>query len=142
MGATSARESGISPGMTTEDNVESRPNIFDIDLDAIAHNFRTLRSSLSGERESVPRSRPNAYGFGLLPMAHTLQRAAPTCSAWWTSAMRCVFARTRSACPILLYGGSILDERSMGLIKEHDLIAQLAMTVLCLQPDPARDRAN
>ena len=51
-----------------------RPNVLHVDLDAIAHNARTLRARC-GDVTFVAALKANAYGFGLIPVARTVLAA-------------------------------------------------------------------
>ena len=48
-----------------------RPNVLEVDLDAIAHNVAVLRS-LVGPAKVFAALKADAYGFGLLPVAEIL----------------------------------------------------------------------
>ena len=144
MGTAKARESGFPPGLTRAEDVEGRPNRFDVDLNAVAHNVRTLRSVLPAGTRICAAVKANAYGFGLLPMAHALQDFGVDILGLVDLRDAVRLREDRISCPILLYGGSIIDERTTGLIKEYDLIAtvsddrSLSVAGSCGGPRPTR----
>ena len=100
----------------------SGPNRFDVDLEAIAHNVTALRGVLPGGTRICAAVKANAYGFGLLPVARTLTGAGVDLLGLVDLRDAAALRRDGIACPILLYGGNLVDERMMRQIKEHDLI--------------------
>ena len=114
----STAETGVNEGGPDGD---ARPNAFDVDLGAIAHNVGVLRGVLPGGTRICAAVKANAYGFGLLPVARTLVDAGTTPWAWWTSVTPCGFGEDGIGCPILLYAGNLLDDRTMPRIREYEL---------------------
>jgi alanine racemase len=64
---------------------EGRQTWAEVDLDALAKNYRTLDSLLSGSRSSaihrpriIPVIKAHAYGHGMIPVAHALADAGAT----------------------------------------------------------------
>lgn len=51
-----------------------RPRSMEIDLGALAHNYRTLRSQLGPQPHIIPALKGNAYGHGAGPVARCLAR--------------------------------------------------------------------
>jgi alanine racemase len=104
---------------------DGRPNSFDVDLGAIAHNVGVLRSVLPSGTRIFAAVKANAYGFGLLPVARTLKDAG-------VDALGLVDIRDAARLredgiggPILLYAGSLIDERTIQRVREHDLIVTI-----------------
>lgn len=50
----------------------TRPNRFEVDLGAIAHNVREVRRLVGDSTRIVSALKANAYGFGLGPVAETV----------------------------------------------------------------------
>jgi alanine racemase len=105
---------------------DARPNIFDVDLGAIAHNVGVLRGVLPGGTRICAAVKANAYGFGLLPVARTLVDAGVDALGLVDIREAVRLREDGVACPILLYAGSLLDERTMPRIREHDLIVTVS----------------
>lgn len=88
---------------------QSRPNVFEIDLDAIAANVSEIRRFVGPRVRIFVAMKANAYGFGLVEVAGVLQECGvdTLCVADLADA-----ARLRDAgitLPILLYGGSLIE---------------------------------
>lgn len=122
-----------------------RPNRFDVDLGAIAHNVAALRGVLPARTRICAAVKADAYGFGLLPVARTLTGAGVDLLGLVDLRDAVALRRDGIACPILLYGGGNLpDERMMRQVKEHDLIVTvgddraLAVAERCGQATPTR----
>ena len=54
--------------------MQSRPTWVDVDLDAIAHNYRVLRSRLRAGTLLLAQAKGNAYGHGLVEVARAYER--------------------------------------------------------------------
>jgi alanine racemase len=121
-----------------------RPNRFDVDLGAVAHNVTALRGMLPGRTRICAAVKANAYGFGLLPVARTLTGAGVDLLGLVDVRDAAALRRDGISCPILLYAGNLADERMMRQIKEHDLIVTvgdgrtLAVAERCGQAVPTR----
>jgi alanine racemase len=100
---------------------DARPNAFHVDLGAIAHNVGVLRGVLPGGTRIFAAVKANAYGFGLLPVARTLVDAGVDALGLVDIRDAVRLREDGVACPILLYAGSLLDERTMPRIREYDL---------------------
>jgi len=99
-----------------------RPNRFDVDLGAIAHNVAALRGVLPGGTRICAAVKADAYGFGLLPVARTLTAAGVDLLGLVDLRDAVALRRDGITCPVLLYGGNLAGERMMRQIREHDLI--------------------
>ena len=75
----------------------------EIDLSAIAHNFRLIRSIMGKSVSVMAVVKANAYGLGVLPVAETLKNAgcAGFCVSCWAEAEPLL----RFGMPIQLLGG-------------------------------------
>ena len=99
----------------------SRPNAFDVDLGAIAHNVAVLRGVLPGGTRICAAVKANAYGFGLLPVARTLQEAGVDFLGLVDPGDAVQLREGKISCPILLYAGCVLDEQLAALARGYDL---------------------
>jgi alanine racemase len=87
----------------------SRPNVFEIDLGAIASNVLEIRKTIGPDVRIFVAMKANAYGFGLVEVAGLLQDCGvdTLCVADVLDAYR---LRTSGiTIPILLYGGSHIN---------------------------------
>ena len=133
-----------TPEDVGRDEPVPRPNRFDVDLGAIAHNVAALRGMLPGGTRICGAVKADAYGFGLLPVARTLTGAGVDLLGLVDLRDAVALRRDGIACPILLYGGNLADERMMRQVTEHNLIATvgddhtLAVAERCGQAAPVR----
>lgn len=89
-----------------------RSTVADVDLDAIAHNFRAIRDFLQSEARSPKPEAPgiiavvkaNAYGHGSGPVALALERAGATMLACADIEEAIVLRRAGVRCEILVFG--------------------------------------
>lgn len=105
-----------------EEMSDSPPNRFEVDLDAIGHNLHALRAVLSRETKVYAAVKANGYGFGLLPVAHTLEDAGVDAVALANVRDAARLRRDGVRCPILLYGGNVLDRQVINVVNECGLI--------------------
>ena len=86
----------------------------------------------------------NAYGFGLLPVARTLEEAGVDILGLVDLRDAVRLREGGIACPILIYGGNLLDEPMMRRVKEYDLIVTVgderSLSVACSCGGPAPTR--
>jgi alanine racemase len=108
-------------GSFAEGDAVARPNRVDVDLGAIAHNVAALRNVLPGGTRICAAVKADAYGFGLIPVARTLQEAGADLLGLVDLRDAVALRRDGIACPILLYGGNKVDERVMRQVREHDI---------------------
>ena len=85
-----------------------------------------LRGVLPGGTRICAAVKANAYGFGLLPVARTLVDAGVDALGMVDIRDAVRLREDGIGCPILLYGGSLLDERTMPRIREHELIVTVS----------------
>jgi alanine racemase len=103
----------------------TRPNVFEIDLGAIADNTVAVRSAIGPNVRLFAALKANAYGFGLVEVAETvLSSGADSLSmAELTDAIR---LRDRGVtAPILLYGGNLASPQVVAAIEHHNLYPTL-----------------
>lgn len=103
----------------------SRPNFFEIDLKAIAHNTRQMRAVLGANRHFIATMKANAYGYGLIPCAETaLAHGADALSL--SSLEDAIALRTAGVkSPILLYAGNLPCAETVRAVMDHELIPTL-----------------
>jgi alanine racemase len=103
----------------------SRPNVFEIDLDAIAANVLELRRFVGPEVRIFAAMKANGYGFGLVEVAAVLQQSGvdAVCVADLSDAAR--LRGSGISLPILLYGGNLVDATFVRGIEELDLWATI-----------------
>ncbi len=53
--------------------MNTRPTIAEINLDALRHNYRTIRGQAGNDRQLLAVVKADAYGHGAVPVAQTLQ---------------------------------------------------------------------
>ena len=98
-----------------------RPNAFDVDLGAIAHNVAVLRGVLPAGTRICAAVKANAYGFGLLPVARTLRDAGADFLGLVDPGDAIALRADGISCPILLYAGSMVDEQLAALARDNDI---------------------
>ena len=102
-----------------------RPNVLEVDLDAIAHNVRSLRQRIGGSVQLFAALKANAYGFGIERVADTVVRAGVDALAM-VEVDHAVALRQRGIdVPILLYGGTPASAALVAAAQEHDLMPTL-----------------
>ena len=98
-----------------------RPNVFVIDLDAIASNVLEIRRFVGPGVRIFAAMKANAYGFGLLEVAPVIQQAGADtiCVADLGEAVR---LRTGGiTIPILLYAGNLVDDALVRVVEDMRL---------------------
>lgn len=106
---------------TTEQPQRSRPNVFEIDLEAIAGNVREVRRSVGPDVRIFVAMKANAYGFGLSEVGTVLQASGvdAVCVADVADAV-CLRAAGISL-PILLYAANVVDEAYVAAVESLGL---------------------
>ena len=97
-----------------------RPSTLDVDLDAIAHNVRTLRARC-GRVTFVAALKANAYGFGLLPVARTVLAAGAEVLAVARVEHALTLRTAGIGVSILLYAGLRPDPDLVAAVERHDV---------------------
>lgn len=102
-----------------------RPNYFEVDLGAIRRCTQAIRCAIPPSVKFYATLKANAYGFGLLPVAHTVV-AAGVDGLSLISLSEAISLRTAGiTCPILLYAGVPLDRSAIDAIERFHLIPSL-----------------
>ena len=102
-----------------------RPNIFEIDLDAVASCVRQLRAHIGPQVYFFATLKANAYGYGLLPVAQVvLNSGADALSlANLDDAVRLRQAGIEA--PILVFAGSLPSEQVVRTVEKFKLIPSI-----------------
>jgi len=97
-----------------------RPSWIEIDLQALAHNYRQLRRFAGPQRRVIASIKASAYGHGVVEIARTLE----TCGAFalWTGHIPEALALRAAGvqAPIILFGGYLPGD--IPDLLRHDLI--------------------
>jgi alanine racemase len=96
-----------------------RPTVMEIDLDALIHNYKTLKAR-AGAAKLMAVLKANAYGHGLIECARSLERE---CGADYFGVALVEegikLRRAGISAPILIFGGLFNDQ--VGVYLDHDL---------------------
>jgi len=101
----------------------ARPNVFEIDLGAIAHNVGEIRRVVGADVRLLAAVKANGYGFGLLPVCRTLQDAGVDMVAVADPADALVLGGGGVSLPVLIYGGGLVDAAFVRMVEEHGFFA-------------------
>jgi len=102
-----------------------RPNVLEVDLDAIAHNVVSLRQHVGGDVQLFAALKANAYGFGIERVADTVI-AAGAYGLAMVEIDHAVALRQRGIdAPILLYGGTPASAVVVAAVEEYHLTPTL-----------------
>lgn len=99
-----------------------RPNVFEVDLDAIASNLRAIRGVV-GPAWLCPALKADAYGFGLVETAQTVLAAGADAVAVGDIAAGLRLRKAGISAPVLVYAGSLPSPPAAAACRDHDLIA-------------------
>lgn len=100
----------------------ARPNIFEIDLGAIASNVREVRRFVGPDVRLFAALKANAYGFGLLEVAPVMQESGVDTICVADLAQGVELRRHGITAPVLLYAGNLVDAAGVSAIEHHDLM--------------------
>lgn len=103
----------------------ARPNLFEIDLGAIAQFSRNIRKLVGSDTTIFATLKSNAYGFGLLPVARTVLAAGADAVSLVDRADAVRLRQDGIAAPILVYPGAIATADAVRADEIHDLIPSL-----------------
>jgi alanine racemase len=101
----------------------ARPNVFEIDLGAIAHNVGEIRRVVGADVRLLAAVKANGYGFGLLPVCRTLQDAGVDMVAVADLADALVLGGGGVSLPLLIYGGGLVDAAFVRMVEKHGFFA-------------------
>jgi alanine racemase len=108
--------------MNDSARVQGRPNYFEIDLDAIAHNAARVRAMIGPGVKIFASVKANAYGFGLIEVADVLVDAGVDALAMVDLRDAVRLRQHRRATPLLVYGGNLVNRATIELVQQHNLI--------------------
>jgi alanine racemase len=97
------------------------PNAFVVNLDAVAHNTRAVRAAVGDDRFLFAALKGNAYGHGLVEVAHTVLEAGADGLSMVHVSDAIELRRSGIAAPILLYGGSLGHPDAVELAEQFDI---------------------
>jgi alanine racemase len=100
-----------------------RPNLYEIDVDAIAHNLTLLQARVGRDTKVFAVLKGNAYGFGLVEVGEIVEASAVFGIAVGSLLEAVVLRRSGVTKPILVYPSN-LPEAATEYVR-HDLIATL-----------------
>ena len=126
-----------------------RPNRFDIDLGAIAIFTRNIRRLAGPGVKIFAALKCNAYGFGLLPVAHAIAAAGGDAFSVVDRADAIALRDGGITAPILLYPGSLATQAAVQACERYDLIPSLIdlkigcnLVTLCNEADEGRGQGR
>ena len=100
----------------------ARPNVFEVDLGAIAHNVAIVRQRI-GDAWLYAALKADAYGYGLLETAQTVLDAGADALAVGDIGAGIQLRRSGIQAPILVYPGTQAAADAAAACVEHELIA-------------------
>jgi len=103
----------------------ARPNVFEIDLDAVVHNVQQTKQFVGPDVRVFAAVKANGYGFGLLPVGRALQDAGVDALAVTDVLDRAVLAERGISPPVLVYGGNHIDADVVRAIETHGFFATI-----------------
>ncbi|MBV9567027.1 MAG: alanine racemase [Hyphomicrobiales bacterium] len=105
--------------------LRARPNLFQIDLGAIAQFTRRIREYVGGEVTICAALKCNAYGFGLLQVANTVLAAGADMVSMVDPANAVALRCAGETAPILVYPGGLATPQSVRDAEVFDLMPTL-----------------
>jgi alanine racemase len=103
----------------------ARPNLFEIDLGAIADLTRRVRSHVGKDVTIFAALKCNAYGFGLVPVARTVLSAGADALSMVDPANAIELRRSGVTAPILVYPGSLPTRQGVTDAEVYDFVPTL-----------------
>ena len=103
----------------------ARPNVFTIDLDAVARCVRQIRAYIGPDIRFFATLKANAYGFGLLPVAKTVLAAGADALSLVSLDDAIALREAGIRAPILVYAGNVPDESIVRAVEHYDLMPTL-----------------
>ena len=100
----------------------SRPNRFEVDLDAIGHNVREVRRLVGDSTKISAALKGNGYGFGLGPVAKTVVSSGVDMISLVDLSEAVSLRELGIDIPILLYPGNSLEADTVAAIEANDLM--------------------
>lgn len=97
-----------------------RPSLFEVDLDAIAHNIAEIQRGIGAEVKLFAVLKCNAYGFGLKEVGHVVE-TSPAFGIAVGNLLEAVYLRRHGVRkPILMYTNNL--SAVAGVVVQHDLM--------------------
>ena len=103
----------------------ARPNVFEIDLGAVARCVRAIRASIGAETFFFATLKADAYGYGLLPVARTVLAAGADALSLARLDDAILLRESGIRAPILVYAGSVPGKDIVAAVETYDLIPTL-----------------
>lgn len=102
-----------------------RPNVFSIDLGAVAACTREIRGVIGPALPFIATLKARGYGYGVLPVARTV--LANGADALSMSSLRDAVALREAGvtAPILVYAGALADREAVHIHQQHALMPSL-----------------
>lgn len=111
----------VIPTPTSITATLSRPNRFEVDLDAIAHNTRQLRQAIGPDTQMFVAVKGHGYGFGLDAVADTTLAAGADALAMVSIADAVRLRERGIRAPILIYPGNLPTDDVIAAVSAHAL---------------------
>jgi len=108
----------------------ARPNLFEIDLGAIAGFARNIRKLVGAEATIFAALKCNAYGFGLVPVARTVVAAGIDAISVVDRADAIALREGGIAPPILVYPGGLATPAAVAAVETYNLIPTIVDRVV------------
>ena len=103
----------------------TRPNVFEIDLGAIAACTRQIRAAVGPNVRIFATLKANAYGYGLVPVAKTVLAAGADALTVGNVEAGIALRQAGVKAPIIVFAGNVPSEAIVRLIEEHSLMPTL-----------------
>jgi alanine racemase len=103
-----------------------RTNRFVVDLGAIEHNVRVLRTVVGSGVRIFAAVKANAYGFGLLPVGTALAKAGVDALGMIEAEDAVLLREAGVRVPLVLYGGDLIDEALVRVAETYALTLTIA----------------
>lgn len=103
----------------------SRPNIFEIDLGAVARCVQQIRRSIGPDIRFFATLKANAYGYGLIPSAKVVLASGADAISLVSLDDAVTLRRAGIEAPILVYAGSVPGKDIVRAVEKYDVIPTL-----------------
>ena len=104
------------------DYAPPRPNRFEIDMGAIAHNVGQIRNLVGVSTKIIAALKGDGYGFGLIPVARTVVKHGVDMIAVADISEAASIRLEGIELPILLYAGNPFDIDAVQAMEAYDLM--------------------
>jgi alanine racemase len=116
------RSRGLGGGSPTA----GRPNVFEVDLSAIAHNVQEVRRLTGDEAMIFAAVKADAYGFGIEAVAEAVTQAGGDAFALVELSGALRIRLMGNTAPILLYGGSLPEPNFVSALERYDIMVTIS----------------